>query len=271
MSSAPGPVVLILTQPGARLAPAASGLGLEAVGGGLTEPLELACRLARQGVAVRVLGRAGDDTTGRRLREQLEAEGVDTRWLRLSAADGPTNLVIGGARPTRYRGAGASLSAADVGDEVLEGVGHLHLDAASLAEAALRTAALEARRRLEPHRASSSLNLDFAQVEGWPRYEAQAGLRALLGPGAVLLLSARQVTGLFPSFWDQEALLEGGRDLGAEAVAVLGEDGAVLISQQGRRRRLRPSPGQAAPTEVELHASLLAGHLEGRPLAQSLP
>jgi 2-dehydro-3-deoxygluconokinase len=89
--------------------------------------------LARLGVPAAWISRLGADRPGVLIREALEREGVDVRWVR-EDADAPTGLFYkwrsGGRSSVAYhrRGSAASrMEPADVPDEALEGAALVHL------------------------------------------------------------------------------------------------------------------------------------------------
>jgi 2-dehydro-3-deoxygluconokinase len=98
-----------------------------------------AIALARLEVPVAWISRLGDDRLGTLIREALEAEGVDVRWVRASS-DEPTGLFYKwraeGRTSVAYhrRGSAASrMRPADVPDEALEGASLVHLTGITMA------------------------------------------------------------------------------------------------------------------------------------------
>jgi 2-dehydro-3-deoxygluconokinase len=124
--------------------------------------------LARLGVPVAWISRLGADRLGALIREALEREGVDLRWVGVDSA-GPTGLFVkwraGGRSAVAYyrRGSAASrLTPADVPDEALEGAALVHLTGitAALGEGA-RELVLDVARRARAAGATVLLDPNF--------------------------------------------------------------------------------------------------------------
>ncbi|AMV71894.1 carbohydrate kinase, PfkB family [Desulfuromonas sp. DDH964] len=178
--------------------------------------------LARLGVGTALVGRCGDDEHGRRMRRELEQEGVDCRWL--DAERGASSqlafiAVDGGARRTIFwhRGSARPLHAAELSPQLLAGVRVLHLDGLQ-AEASLAAA----------HRARAAEVTTVLDGGTW-----RAGTRELLPYIDHLVVSerfARQVTAGGPV----EAALEPLLEYGARAVTVTrGARGSITRTQRG--------------------------------------
>src|SRR5262249_13556853 len=128
-------VVDVIGKPLDRL-PASGGLllldTLETHLGGDAPNCSLA--LARLGVDVAAAGPGGKDLYGRFLIEELARAGVDTRWVGLDP-ERPTGLTIvavgaDGERSFMHHfGANASFGAADLPEQVFDGIAMLHATA----------------------------------------------------------------------------------------------------------------------------------------------
>lgn len=120
--------------------------------------LNVAVHLARLGLPVRYAGAVGDDPFGLRLREMLAEEGVDASGL-VTDAQRPTAVYFKepnglGTRMLYYRDESAGSRYAQIAEDVLEGVDHIHLTGISPALSSPMRALVEdllAQRRDEPH------------------------------------------------------------------------------------------------------------------------
>lgn len=96
--------------------------------------VNVALALSRLGHRTAFIGRVGDDTSGRRIRRTLQADGVDTTGLRTdrSAATGLLVRDVAGQRPTtvdyhRTGSAGARLEPEDVDGSLIAEARFLHV------------------------------------------------------------------------------------------------------------------------------------------------
>ena len=194
----------------------------------------VAAWLGRLGADVRFVGRAGLDGA-RRHAASLAAYGVDAR---ISAdPDLPTATLVALLDPTAERtmyvdrGANTTLSAADLGDDVLDGVGWVHVTGYSLFDDAVRPAVLDLVARARDRGCGWSVDpSSVAFLAGCPDFLAWVADADLLLPNQD---EARELTGLPPA--DATASLPF-----PEVVVKLGADGA--LSSAGSRIAALPVP-----------------------------
>lgn len=187
----------------------------------------VAAWLGQLGADVRFVGRAGLDGA-RRHAASLAAYGVDAR---ISAdPDLPTATLVALLDPTAERtmyvdrGANTTLSAADLGDGVLDGVGWVHVTGYSLFDDAVRPAVLDLVARARDRGCRWSVDpSSVAFLAGCPDVLVWVADADLLLPNQD---EARELTGLPPA--DATASLPF-----PEVVVKLGADGA--LSSAGSR------------------------------------
>jgi sugar/nucleoside kinase (ribokinase family) len=203
----------------------------------------VAAWLGHLGADVRFVGRAGIDGAKRHA-ASLAAYGVDARIA--ADPDLPTAALVATLEPdgdrTMYvdRAANATLSRADLPDDVLDGVGWLHLTGYSLFDDAVRPAVLDLAARA--HARGCGVSVDPSSVG----FLTGCGAETFLGwvAGADLLFpnlpEGQFLTGLAEP--DAVALTLASR--GGSVVVKQGADGAVMVSG-GELHRVA-----AVPTEV---------------------
>jgi sugar/nucleoside kinase (ribokinase family) len=150
---------------------------------------------ALTGTPSRFVGRVGDDPLGRRLADELRADGVDV-WVERSGRTGTVVVLVepGGER-TMLPDRGAATHLGPVHDAWLVGVSLLHLPAYSLTVEPLATSALEAAGRAR--RAGALVTVDAsstAVLEAFGTGRARA-LLSRLQPD-VLLANADEAAAL---------------------------------------------------------------------------
>jgi sugar/nucleoside kinase (ribokinase family) len=176
--------------------------------GGLAATAAVA--LARLGVPTSIIGTVGDDDASRLIREGLEREGVDTRWLR-SVPGRPMMSVALVDRATAHRGIasfdpGHGMPALD--EAVLEAAGQaawLHVDHLGLATLArLRQAGVSTPASMDHGIPAPGLELReltlYAPTEArlrerYPRLQLLAAVRAALDEGPAIVAVTRGVEG----------------------------------------------------------------------------
>jgi len=234
--------------------------------------LNFAIGLRRLGVPAAWLGRLGADSLGEVVLRQLEAEGVDTRWV-VRDAERCTGvyfrewLADGDRRPFYYR-AGSAASAASPADwpEDLPDVRWLHVSGITMAlgEGPARLvehAVAWARERAIP--VSFDPNHRTAL---WSEDRARAALRRIAERATVLMMSHEEAELLFGSD-DHRACTERAHELGVETVVVkrgahgaLGSAGGVVVeSPPGEVERVVDPVGAGDGFDAALVAALLAG------------
>ena len=217
----------------------------------------VAAWLGHLGADVRFVGRAGIDGA-RRHTASLAAYGVDAR---ISAdPDLPTATLVALLDPTAERtmyvdrAANASLTAADLGDDVLDGVGWLHLTGYSLFDDGVRPAVLDLVGRARSRGCGWSVDpSSVAFLARCPDFLAWVAEADLLLPNED---EARHLTGLADP--DAAALALGRSDV----VVKLGSDGAVCASG-GALHRVAALPTSVVDTTGAGDA-FAAGYLTAR-------
>ncbi len=229
-----------------------------------------ACAAARLGGRVRMVGRVGDDGFGVELRRGLEADGVDTRGVHVSAAlpSGVALIFVDASGQNQIvvaAGANQTLTRGDV-DEAIAGAseGFLLLQLESPLETIEHAAALGARRGLgvvlDPAPARALPDTLLANVSCLTPNESEA--LALLGrPGsAVSLAEAPGVA---------RALLERGP---RAVVLKLGAQGAYADAGSGGRHFPAPRVEALDATAAgdTFNGAFAVALAEGRPFADAV-
>ena len=133
-----------------------------------------AAALARLGVPVRFIGTVGDDGYGRWSVDDLQKEGVDTRYLQF-ADQAFTSIVLAVIRPDGERelfvwpdtgGAHTRLSPDAITPEIFRSTAWLHTTGLCLREEPVRTAQLKAMRLAREAGVAVSLDLNL-RLESW--------------------------------------------------------------------------------------------------------
>jgi sulfofructose kinase len=229
-------------------------------GGGVASTA--AVTLARLGVPVAFVGRAGNDAAGRLIREGLADEGVDVRGLRLDAPRSPVSAVLVEAST------GLRALAPFLADEVPIALGPDELDACAAAEwIHVDELGLAAVTALQAAGVRTPVSLD----DGTGRWPVEFDRLSLYGP------TARVLAGRFPGATVEtsaEACLAAGPSIVA---TTLGADGSAAWRRESDGQVVHERvPGfEVKPVSTlgagdVFHGALLAALLERRPLAEAL-
>jgi ribokinase len=229
-----------------------------------------ACAAARLGGRVRMVGRVGDDGFGVELRRGLEADGVDTRGVQVSAAT-PSGVALifvdasGQNQIVVAAGANQTLTRSDV-DEAIAGAseGFLLLQLESPLETIEHAAALGARRGLgvvlDPAPARALPDTLLANVSCLTPNESEA--LALVGrPGSVVSLA------------DAPAVARALLERGPRAVVLkLGALGAYADAGSGGRHFPAPRVEALDATAAgdTFNGAFAVALAEGRPFADAV-
>ena len=180
-------------------------------GGGA--PANVAVQLARLGVPVRFVSAVGTDPFGARVLRELEAEGVDVRWVR-KRADRRTGVTLVEVDrhaerrffPFRENSADLSFAPADLDLRALRGAWAVHTGTVSLRMPALRAAtrALVQRARAAGALVSLDVNLRFGMFPSRALLLREA--RAALGRADVVKSTREEAQVLLnaPAALDEE-------------------------------------------------------------------
>jgi len=242
--------------------------------------------LCRLGLQARFISRVGDDPFGRRIRQVLEQEGIDTQAL-TTDPEAPTGVFFrehlpdGQRRVYYYRkGSAASrISPDDLNPRLFEGVRLLHLTgitpALSSACAAACQHAIELARQ-----AGALISFDpNYRPRLWDSMTARLALLPLMSQADILLMGDEDARLLFDLEKEDQALQQG-IDLGASVVVLKrGERGACALMNEGQKRRSQIIEIPAHPVEQVIDpvgagdgfdAGFLAGWLQGWELEECL-
>jgi sugar/nucleoside kinase (ribokinase family) len=229
----------------------------------------MAMGLARLGTPVAFVGKVGDDVWGRYCLEDMAARGIDlSRVIRGGGLK--TGVTVSITHPAdralvTYLGAIIALTGADVTDDVLAGLDHLHVSSFFFQEG-LRPHLPDLFARAHRAGLTTSLDTGFDPSERW-----DGGLRETL----------RETDLFFPNEVELAALTggkdpsEGLRQLGngrTRVVAKLGKDGAMTLDG-GRVLHVPAYPVAAVDTTGagdSFNAGFLHRWLQGAPLAECL-
>jgi 2-dehydro-3-deoxygluconokinase len=161
--------------------------------------------LARLGIQSRFISRVGDDPLGRRIRQTLEREGVDTRFLKTDQG-APTGVFFreplsdGARRVYYYRGGSAAsrLGPEDLPPEAFAGAKIVHLSGITPALSSSCAAAVD--RAIEiAHQNGAMVSFDpNYRARLWDAATARATLTDVIRRVDVLLLSEEDASVLFP-------------------------------------------------------------------------
>jgi ribokinase len=228
----------------------------------------VAAWLARAGAAVTLIGRVGDDASGREVTERLLAEGVDARLTTDPARSTGTCVVLvepGGERSMLPdAGANAGLEAVPLPDDAT----HLHLAGYALLHPGSRPAA----RAMLADASARGLTVSVDPSSAAPL--ARAGAAAFLEwiEGVQLLLPNRDEAAALTGLPDPEAA---GRALTAhagEVVVKLGAQGALWTDGDAQLRVPAVDVHAADTTGAgdAFAAGLLAARLAGAAPADAL-
>jgi sulfofructose kinase len=231
-------------------------------GGGVAATAAVA--LARLGVATALIARVGADRSGRWIRDDLEAEGVETSGIRLDPGCRSPLSVVLVERPTGARAivpdvrVAATIELSDDDLRICRAAEWIHLDQVGASVLpTLREAGVTARISVDD--GVGIRGLDLADVTLYaPTVEI---LRARF-PAATLDESLRAALAAGPRI----------------AVATRGAEGAVALERTDHPPETRSdvAPGWPAAVRSTLgagdvfHGALLAGLVDGRALAEAL-
>ena len=215
-----------------------------------------AVALARLGASVGFCGVAGDDEAGERVRESLEREGVDVRWLRVlpTAQTAQSSIIVSGESRAIVAWPATEPS---VGDVPLGASRWLHADQSGFApvQKALR-ATTDARPRLSVDAGNPLPSGDLAGVD-------------LFVPSVSSLLSR------YPGSADRETAIDAALRDGARAVVATDGSGGAYLRDAGEGET-RGVAGFAVPVVSTLgagdvfHGALLAALVAGDELPDAV-
>ncbi len=228
----------------------------------------LACGAARLGLSVGYVGVVGDDPVGRFVLDELTARGIDTALCRVHESL-PTGLSVILSRPDDRAiltalGTIDALRAADVPADALARARHVHVASLYL-QHALRPDVPRLFAAARAAGATTSLDTNWDPSDRWDTLEAALAETDVFMPNAA---EARRIARTDDV---DEALDRLAGRVGTVAVK-LGPGGAV--ARRGEERAaVRARPVEVVDTTGAgdtFGAGLLAGLLDGRPLAGAL-
>ena len=250
-------IVVVDRLPGSdERVPASDGM---LAGGGVAATA--AVTLARLGVPVAFVGRVGDDASGRLIRDGLADEGVDVRLLRLDARRSPVSAVLieaaSGLRALApYLGDEAPIRLVAEDLRACADAEWVHVDELGVPTiAALQAAGIQ-----------TPVSVD----DGTGRPAIAFERVALYGPTAAVL-SRRFPAGSLEAA--AEHCLEAGPSL---VVTTLGSGGSAAAEATGhgvvhhRAPALEVEPVSTLGAGDVFHGALLAGLMDGQPIASAL-
>jgi sulfofructose kinase len=207
-----------------------------------------AVALARLGARVAVCAVVGADPEGELVRELLEREDVDTRWIRVDPAVQTARAIILASRATGGRSIVTTVAALPTADDVPVGVSEwIHVD---------QTGYAGVRRALQGAGTKPRLSIDG----GNPIADLLLAGTALFAPTLSALLARYDTR-------DAERALRAAHDEGAEVVvATAGSDGTYVLTEDGATH-VASYPVEVVSTlgagDV-FHGALLASLVQGR-------
>jgi fructokinase len=198
----------------------------------------VAMNSARLGASVSFVGSVGDDSFGVFLYHHLADAGVDTSYMRVIKQAPTTLAVVGRHNPTPdfviYRGADAQLRQADMPDDILHSIDHLHVSAFALSCEPASSTVLNFLKKA--HHAGCRISFD-------PNYHPRLWhiaadpltvLKKVCPYAFVAKPSLDDCTRLFGSGQTPEAYASHFLALGVRHVVLtMGANGALLADQQG--------------------------------------
>jgi sugar/nucleoside kinase (ribokinase family) len=225
---------------------------------------------ARLGLRVALAAAVGADPAGEFMRDQLAAEGVDVSFVAIRE-DAPTGMTValsrGGDRAILTAlGAVASLTAADVPEELVAGARHVHASSWFLLQdrlgpglGALFSAARSAG-------VMTSLDTNWDPSGRW----ASPDLSAAIAQAGLLLPNEAEAIRLAGAD-DLDAAVSALVAAGPRVVVKLGERGALCADGRSRCQVSLPpvTPVDATGAGDCFNAGLIAGLLDGRNLPQA--
>lgn len=182
--------------------------------------------LLQLGLPCSLVGKIGDDDTGRAYRKEFEAIGGDSRSLKVSETD-PTARCLSLITPDSQRtmrtnlGAAATIEAEEIVPEDFANATHLHVEGYALFAGELATRGMRLARA-----AGCTVSLDLASFEV-VRATADA-LPTLLRDSVDIVFANEDEASAFCGDRDPEAGLSALAELCDVAAVKLGKDGALL-------------------------------------------
>jgi sugar/nucleoside kinase (ribokinase family) len=236
---------------------------------------------ARLGLRVALVAAVGADPAGEFMRDRLAAEGVDVSFVAVRG-DVPTGMTValsrGGDRAILTAlGAVASLTAADVPEELLAGARHVHASSWFLLQDCLGPGlgALFSAARSAGVMTSLDTNWDPSGRWASPDLSAAIAQAGLLLPNeaeAIRLAGAvRLANGCLAGADDLDAAVSALVAAGPRVVVKLGERGALCADGRSRCLVSLPpvTPADATGAGDCFNAGLIAGLLDGLDLPQA--
>ena len=247
-------------------------------GGGTVS--NVAVSLARLGNPTAFLGRTGRDHFGRFMREHMEKNGVDTRYIVIDE-EYPTALVImlvdekgdrDGCIYPLFGAANSKLCVGDFSEDLYDEIGFGYITGISLTEEPSGQATLHFVRKCREKGIPVAMDLNMrTNVHGWNKKMKDAFLEAV--EGCSLLF------GSVPDEWDILAaphplvhLIDDLIAKGKTVVCKEGPRGASLFTK-GERLRIPAFPVKVADTVGAgdvFNSGYLTAHLEGKDLGECL-
>jgi 2-dehydro-3-deoxygluconokinase len=212
----------------------------------------VAVGLTRLGVRARWLSRLGEDELGAAVRGALEAEGVDLRWVSFDA-QAPTGLFLklrsaGRGSVVYYRAGSAAsrLHPGDVPEEVLEGVGIVHLTGITLAlSESCHELALDLARRARERGALVQFDPNYREALWDGPAAALEAQRPLFELTDWYLCGSAEASSLF-GVEEEPDLLKAMSAAGIErAVLRIGGRGSLVMTPHGVVEVAAPDSGEA--------------------------
>jgi ribokinase len=229
-----------------------------------------ACWAAAAGAVVAMVGRVGDDATGRAAIQSLVDAGVEP-WLAVDAslATGMCIVLIG---PDGERtmipddGANAGLRAGDLPTDLLRAGTAVHVSAYTLLRPATRDAALSAMRLARA--AGGSISVDASSAA--PLGQAPAGMvRSWLPHGATLFANAQEAA-VLSGIGDARGAARALADDGLMAVVKAGPDGVYACEPNSSLVRHCPAYPAHLVDSTGAGDAFAAGYLVARLAGQAL-
>jgi sugar/nucleoside kinase (ribokinase family) len=186
----------------------------------------LSSTAARLGLAVRIVGKIGDDDLGRTLRGELEAAGVDTSLVMVDPAV-RTGITVSLTYPhdralVTYSGPIARLAAEEIPDAAFEHTRHFHVSSYYL-QTALQPGCAGLLRRAREHGMTTSLDTGDDPDDRW-----DSGLAAVLPEVDVFLPNRREALQISDE-GNQVAALDRLAATVPNVLVKLGPDGAIGV------------------------------------------
>jgi fructokinase len=235
-------------------------------------PANMARTAALTGARTALISCVGDDGLGAFLRSDLDATGVDTRFLQ--TVDAPTSTVLvsrttGTPDFLAFRHADAMLSAPLAPPEVLASARMAHTTSFALSRPPARSAILAALATAAGAGAQITIDANFAPEIGPSADEARDLLREVTGHGAFVKVSDDDLARLFGDERQHADAIDTLHAWGAALVCLTrGKDGSVLSWADGTETAEVPvapveAVGDATGAGDAFWGGFLASHLAG--------